>query len=209
MPLLFTSLRSTGTHARTKKALWQADDTEDNLDFVSIEQTSIHPNKGHDNQVNELLDRAKTWDALNEARKEGIIAGMFFNADHTHDLVSFSTHGVIGAVTLLQHSLLHACSSARMELLETFYKETTFLCNFDFGAGEFNQPVLDIALRHLGPTRCSVSFASSTHAAQHLFITFLNLDSEMTVRGIYQWVSLFLNSPLSRGRLSRPGHSAN
>jgi hypothetical protein len=43
----------------------------------------------------------------------------------------------------------------------------------------------------------------------HLFITFLNLDSEMTVHGTYQWVSLFLDGPLRRGRLSRPGHFAN
>jgi hypothetical protein len=80
----------------------------------------------HDNQVNGLPDRAKTWDTLNEAPKEEIITGTFFNADRTHDLVRFSTHCIIGAVTLLQHPLLHTYSSARMEPLQTFYKETTF-----------------------------------------------------------------------------------
>jgi hypothetical protein len=163
----------------------------------------------HDNQVNGLPDRAKTWDTLNEPQKEEIITGTLFNADRTHDLVRFSTHCIIGAVTLLQHPLLYTCSSARMELLQTFYKESTFLCDFDFGADEFNQPVLDTALRHLGPTRCSALFAASNRAAQHIFIAFHNLDSEMTVHGIYQWVSLFLDGSLSRGRLSRPGHFAN
>jgi hypothetical protein len=42
-----------------------------------------------------------------------------------------------------------------------------------------------------------------------MFISFHNLDLEMTIHGVYQLVSLFLNGPLSRDRLSRPGHFAN
>jgi hypothetical protein len=39
-------------------------DKEDNLDFVTFQDTFINPDQEHDSHVNRLLDRVKTWYVL-------------------------------------------------------------------------------------------------------------------------------------------------
>jgi hypothetical protein len=56
-------------------------DKEDNLDFVTFQDTFINPDQEHDSHVNRLLDRVKTWYVLDDEEKEAIIAGTHFDAD--------------------------------------------------------------------------------------------------------------------------------
>lgn len=47
-------------------------DEKDNLDSVSFDETYIHPNKQHDNGINELLCKAKAWCTLDDTNKQDI-----------------------------------------------------------------------------------------------------------------------------------------
>lgn len=179
-------------------------DNEDNLKFVCFDETYIHPDKEHDNHINELLDRAKARVDLDFKERQDIITGTFFDRHCGRELFGLNAHG---AQVLLQHPLLR--TAARKDLLGLFYRRSTFLCNFDFGTGEDDEPILARALRNLGPTRSSELFAPASKPAVHLALTFFNLNSLITIHELYQWVSLFLDGPLSPDQLQPPGQYDN